>query len=116
MADRASFLRRAGPARRRAGRGRLGHKGGGTSVTVTDFSVLALAQGHEAVGEVPDVGLAVATEWGVLIPVLRSVAGLSLAEVAARREAAVARARSRRLGSADAAPAFATLSNLARPV
>jgi pyruvate dehydrogenase E2 component (dihydrolipoamide acetyltransferase) len=84
----------------------------GTSVTVTDFLVLALARAINALGEVPDVGLAVATEWGVLIPVLRSVAGLSLAEVATAREAAVSRARSRRLGSADAAPAFATLSNL----
>ena len=84
----------------------------GTPVTVTDFLLLALARAIDALGQVPDVGLAVATEWGVLIPVLRSVAGLSLAEVATLREAAVTRARSRRLGSADAAPVFATLSNL----
>jgi pyruvate dehydrogenase E2 component (dihydrolipoamide acetyltransferase) len=67
----------------------------GTAVTVTDFLALALAQALRAVGEVPDVGLAVATNWGVLIPVLRSLAG-----------------RNRRLASADAAPTFATLSNL----
>jgi pyruvate dehydrogenase E2 component (dihydrolipoamide acetyltransferase) len=84
----------------------------GTAVTITDFLVLALARGLEAVGEVPDVGLAVATDWGVLIPVLRSVAGRSVPEVAAARQAAVGRARNRRLDSADGAPTFATLSNL----
>ncbi len=53
-----------------------------------------------------------ATEWGVLIPVLPSVAGKPLADVAKQRESAVARARSRRLTSGDSAPVFATLSNL----
>jgi pyruvate dehydrogenase E2 component (dihydrolipoamide acetyltransferase) len=90
----------------------LAGKMAGQRLTVTDFLLSALAQALESVGEVADLGLAVATEWGVLIPVLPSVAGLSLPEVAARRQAAVTRARNRRLGSADAAPVFATLSNL----
>ena len=65
-----------------------------------------------ALGEPADLGLAVATDWGVLIPVLRSLAGRSLPDVAIVRQAAVGRARLRRLDSADAAPVFATLSNL----
>jgi pyruvate dehydrogenase E2 component (dihydrolipoamide acetyltransferase) len=87
-------------------------KAAGSSLTVTDFLLSALAQALESLGEVADLGLAVATEWGVLIPVLPSVAGLSLPEVATRRQAAVTRARNRRLASADSAPVFATLSNL----
>ena len=85
---------------------------GGVSVTVTDFLSLALARALAALGEPADVGLAVATDWGVLIPVLRSLAGRSLSDVAIVRQAAVGRARLRRLDSADAAPVFATLSNL----
>ncbi len=88
-------------------------KAGGTPVTITDFFSIALARALGNVGEAPDVGLAVATDWGVLIPVLRSLAGRSLADVAALRQAAVGRARSRRLEPADTAPVFATLSNLA---
>ena len=84
----------------------------GVSVTVTDFLSLALARALAALGEPADVGLAVATDWGVLIPVLRSLAGRSLSDVAIVRQAAVGRARLRRLDSADAAPVFATLSNL----
>jgi pyruvate dehydrogenase E2 component (dihydrolipoamide acetyltransferase) len=87
-------------------------KAGGTAVTITDFFSMALARALGSVGEAPDVGLAVATDWGVLIPVLRSLAGRSLADVAALRQAAVGRARSRRLEPADTAPVFATLSNL----
>ena len=81
-------------------------------MTATDFMILALADALESVGEASDLGLAVATEWGVLIPVLPSVAGKPLADVAKQRESAVARARSRRLTSGDSAPVFATLSNL----
>jgi pyruvate dehydrogenase E2 component (dihydrolipoamide acetyltransferase) len=84
----------------------------GTQATVTDFLVLALSSGLQDVGEQADVGLAVATDWGVLIPVLRSLSGAAIADVAALRQAAVSRARERRLSSADTAPAFATLSNL----
>ena len=84
----------------------------GTMVTVTDVLALALARALRDLGESPDIGLAVATEWGVLIPVLRSIVGCSLPEVGAVREAAVDRARGRRLNSGDAGPTFATLSNL----
>ena len=87
-------------------------KAAGVGLTVTDFLILALADALESVGEASDLGLAVATEWGVLIPVLPSVAGKPLADVAEQRESAVARARSRRLTSGDSAPVFATLSNL----
>jgi len=84
----------------------------GTPVTVTDFFAVALSRGLQELGEPADVGLAVATDWGVLIPVLRSLASLSMADVAAVRQAAVSRARERRLSSTDAGPVFATLSNL----
>jgi pyruvate dehydrogenase E2 component (dihydrolipoamide acetyltransferase) len=84
----------------------------GTAVTVTDFLILALARSLEALGEPPDIGLAVATEWGVLIPVLHPLSGRSVREVATLRTAAVNRARNRRLESADSATVFATLSNL----
>ena len=87
-------------------------KAAGVGLTATDFLILALADALESVGEVSNLGLAVATEWGVLIPVLPSVAGKPLADVAKQRESAVARARSRRLTSGDSAPVFATLSNL----
>ena len=87
-------------------------KAAGEGLTVTDFFLVALAQALESLGEISDIGLAVATKWGVLIPVVPSVASLSLPEVAKQREAAVTRARNRRLGSADVAPVFATLSNL----
>jgi pyruvate dehydrogenase E2 component (dihydrolipoamide acetyltransferase) len=84
----------------------------GTAVTVTDFLILALARSLDALGEPPDIGLAVATEWGVLIPVLHPLSGRSVREVTTLRTAAVNRARNRRLESADSATVFATLSNL----
>ncbi len=84
----------------------------GVEATATDFMLRAFAAALEQVGERPDVGLAVATEWGVLIPVVRGVTSRSLPELASLRRAAVDRARLRRLGSADAEPPFATLSNL----
>lgn len=84
----------------------------GSQATVTDYFLTALSRALTEVGEPGDVGLAVATEWGVLVPVLRSLDRCSLEGVAEVRKAAVDRARQRRLGSADAAPAFATLSNL----
>jgi pyruvate dehydrogenase E2 component (dihydrolipoamide acetyltransferase) len=87
-------------------------KSAGVGLTATDFLILALADALESVGEVSDLGLAVATEWGVLIPVIPSIAGKPLADVAKQRESAVSRARHRRLNSGDSAPVFATLSNL----
>jgi pyruvate dehydrogenase E2 component (dihydrolipoamide acetyltransferase) len=87
-------------------------KASGVGLTATDFLIRALADALESVGEASDMGLAVATEWGVLIPVIPSIAGKPLADVAKQRESAVSRARHRRLNSGDSAPVFATLSNL----
>jgi pyruvate dehydrogenase E2 component (dihydrolipoamide acetyltransferase) len=87
-------------------------KKAGKAVTVTDYLALALASALDKLGEPSDVGLAVATDWGVLIPVLRSLVGRSISEVATLREAAVTRARSRKLDPGDTRPVFATLSNL----
>jgi pyruvate/2-oxoglutarate dehydrogenase complex dihydrolipoamide acyltransferase (E2) component len=112
LADRAPLFRGKGCARRSLERRRAGDEGGGTQATVTDFFVLALSRGLHDLGEQSDVGLAVATDWGVLIPVLRSLDSASISDVAALRQAAVSRARERRLGSGDTAPVFATLSNL----
>lgn len=84
----------------------------GVAATVTDFLVLALSRALQVEGEQPDLGLAVATPWGVLIPVVGPLAGASLAEVARLREAAVARARARRMAASDSSPVFATMSNL----
>ena len=85
----------------------------GVNATLTDLMLSALAGALQDGGEESDVGLAVATEWGVLMPVLRRLGGKAIREVTAEREAAVARARARHLNPADmAGPPFATLSNL----
>jgi pyruvate dehydrogenase E2 component (dihydrolipoamide acetyltransferase) len=83
-------------------------------VTVTDLLLAALARAV-ATPEVPDpdLGLAVATDDGVLIPVIRGVAGLGLGDLAGERSRAVERARSGRLEAADLSSApVSTLSNL----
>jgi pyruvate dehydrogenase E2 component (dihydrolipoamide acetyltransferase) len=86
----------------------------GIGVTVTDLLLVALARAV-ATPEVPDpdIGLAVATGQGVLIPVVRGASSLGLGGLAEVRAHAVERARSGRLEAADltAAPA-STLSNL----
>ena len=84
----------------------------GAPATVTDFLLLGLSRALEAEGQQPEVGLAVATQWGVLIPVVGPLGGASLADVARLREGAVSRARARRMASQDGATVFATLSNL----
>ena len=83
--------------------------------TLTDLLLHALADGlretgHESPG---DVGLAVATPHGVVIPVVRRVLDSSPAELARSRADAVERALAGRLSSSDLelAPA-STLSNL----
>lgn len=83
-------------------------------VTVTDLLLAALARAV-ATPEAPDpdLGLAVATDDGVLIPVIRGVAGLGLGGLAGERARAVERARSGRLEAADLSSApVSTLSNL----
>jgi pyruvate dehydrogenase E2 component (dihydrolipoamide acetyltransferase) len=81
-------------------------------VTVTDYLLIALADALVSLGEAGDVGLAVATDAGVIIPVLRGIAGRPREEVTRMRRDAVDRARTRRLIADDATTPFATLSNL----
>jgi pyruvate dehydrogenase E2 component (dihydrolipoamide acetyltransferase) len=83
--------------------------------TLTDLLLVALALGQRDSGhggEV-DLGLAVATTHGVVIPVIRGVLALDPPELARARQAAVERARAGRLSEDDltARPA-STLSNL----
>lgn len=84
----------------------------GAPATVTDFLLLALSQALTAEGQEADVGLAVATQWGVLVPVVGPLKDATVADVVPLRQAAVERARSRRMSSRDSATVFATLSNL----
>jgi pyruvate dehydrogenase E2 component (dihydrolipoamide acetyltransferase) len=59
-----------------------------------------------------DIGLVVAVEGGMMIPVLADLGGRSLAEIARARRDAVQRVRTGRLIAADSAPASLSLSNL----
>jgi pyruvate dehydrogenase E2 component (dihydrolipoamide acetyltransferase) len=83
-------------------------------VTVTDLLLAALARAVATPAQPdPALGLAVATDGGVLIPVIRDVATLGLGRLAAERARAVERARSGRLEAADLnATPVSTLSNL----
>ncbi len=83
--------------------------------TLTDVLLRSLALGLQDWGHLgpDDVGLAVATEFGVVIPVVRGVLGLDSAGLARARKAAVDRARAGRLSPGDLAePPASTLSNL----
>jgi pyruvate dehydrogenase E2 component (dihydrolipoamide acetyltransferase) len=84
---------------------------GGVRVTVTDLLVRALGRSLARYGS-SDVGLAVATRHGVLLPVLPNVAGRKLAEIAALRHSAAERARNRRSTEEDGRTPLVTLSNL----
>jgi pyruvate dehydrogenase E2 component (dihydrolipoamide acetyltransferase) len=59
-----------------------------------------------------DVGLAVAIEDGLVVPVLHRADTLSLAEIAARREDMVSRAQASKLRPADIQGGVFTISNL----
>jgi pyruvate dehydrogenase E2 component (dihydrolipoamide acetyltransferase) len=59
-----------------------------------------------------NVGIAVAAPQGLVVPVLRAVERLSLAEVAAARADAVGRARDNKLTTEDFADGTFTISNL----
>jgi pyruvate dehydrogenase E2 component (dihydrolipoamide acetyltransferase) len=59
-----------------------------------------------------DIGLAVATDRGLLVPVLRGVNRMSLEEVAAERRTLVERARGGQLSMAEMQGATFTVSNL----
>lgn len=105
---------------------------GGIRPTFTDFLLQAMAdslgqspalldryvdQGGKparARGSSIDIGLVVSVAEGIMIPVVRDLAGKSLGAIAAARQAAVQRARSGRLSQADYQPAAISLSNLGR--
>jgi pyruvate dehydrogenase E2 component (dihydrolipoamide acetyltransferase) len=81
----------------------------------TDMLLRALAEALQENGaERPvDLGLAVATPDGVVVPVIQDVLGRSLAELAAARQAAVTRARTGRLAPEDLnVTPMSTLTNL----
>src|SRR5262249_13441328 len=59
-----------------------------------------------------NVGLAVATEQGLIVPVIRGAERLSLAEIAAARSDVVTRAREGRLQRSDLVDGTFTISNL----
>jgi pyruvate dehydrogenase E2 component (dihydrolipoamide acetyltransferase) len=104
----------------------------GTKPTLTDFLLRALGEsfavhprildrwdeenGHAGRMRVSsvDVGLVVAVADGVMLPVLRDLAGKSIHEIAQARHDAVQRARSGRLLQADLAPVSFSVSNLGR--
>jgi pyruvate dehydrogenase E2 component (dihydrolipoamide acetyltransferase) len=75
--------------------------------------VNATLQGEEIIvhGEA-NIGVAVALEDGLIVPVIKDAQGLDLAGIAARLEDLVGRARSGRLAPADVSGGTFTLSNL----
>jgi pyruvate dehydrogenase E2 component (dihydrolipoamide acetyltransferase) len=89
-------------------------RGNGLPATASDLLLRALALAVTAEAGTPgDLGLAVATPDGVVIPVVAGVPGLGPAALVAARAAAVTRAREGRLSARDlAAGAVASLSNL----
>jgi pyruvate dehydrogenase E2 component (dihydrolipoamide acetyltransferase) len=105
---------------------------GAQRITYTDLLLVALAR---ALGDVPelcgqlaedgsispgrttDINLAISTPAGVVAPLVRDVAALSVLGVARERERLVAAARGDGIESRDLAPGGCTLSNLgAHPV
>ncbi len=86
----------------------------GLPATTTDLLLHALATALAiSAGDAGDLGLAVATPDGVVIPVIAGVSGLGPTELVAARTAAVARARQGQLSASDlAARPLASLSNL----
>ncbi|MCB1503101.1 MAG: 2-oxo acid dehydrogenase subunit E2 [Bauldia sp.] len=104
----------------------------GVKLTLTDFFLQALADTLgsnpvmqqrfvEAAGRPAairhgaiDIGLVVAVEAGMMIPVIADLAGRSLTEIGIARRDAVQRVRSGRLNAGDGAPVPIALSNLSR--
>lgn len=86
-----------------------------SSVTLTDLLLRAQALAVADVDDPDDhgdLGLAVAGDHGVMIPVVRNVVGRTLAELVSERRAAVDRGRAGRLSQDDADLPASTLSNL----
>jgi pyruvate dehydrogenase E2 component (dihydrolipoamide acetyltransferase) len=106
---------------------RSGATASGHRFTYTDFLLVALAR---ALGDVPDlcgqaaedgsvsrsdtidINLAIATPAGVIAPLIRDVAALSVLGVARERERLVTAARAGTIESRDLAAGGSTLSNL----
>jgi pyruvate dehydrogenase E2 component (dihydrolipoamide acetyltransferase) len=86
----------------------------GITVTYTDLLLWALSRAvRDTAGGSGDLGLAVATPAGVMMPVVMGIPSLNPAELVAARSAAVRRGRQGTLNSADlAARPVASLSNL----
>lgn len=89
-------------------------RGGGLAATATDLLLRALALAVTAEADTTgDLGLAVATPDGVVIPVIADVPSLRPAALVAARAAAVTRARDGQLSARElAAGPVASLSNL----
>jgi pyruvate dehydrogenase E2 component (dihydrolipoamide acetyltransferase) len=99
---------------------------GGEAPSYTDIAVklVAIALGsHPTLGgrwegdrialpEAIHIGIAVDTEHGLLVPVIRSVPELTLAQVARRSRELIAAAHSRRIAAADLEGGVFTVSNL----
>jgi pyruvate dehydrogenase E2 component (dihydrolipoamide acetyltransferase) len=99
---------------------------GGTSVSVTDFIVAAAARAHVAVPEMNviwtpdavrsfhtvDIALAVATDTGLVTPVLRDVPAKTLSALAAASADLVTRARSGALRQHELEGGTLTVTNL----
>lgn len=86
----------------------------GIAVTYTDLLLRAMARAvRDTAGGHGDLGLAVATPAGVMMPVVPGIPSLEPAELVAARSAAVQRGRDGRLNRADlATEPVASLSNL----
>jgi pyruvate dehydrogenase E2 component (dihydrolipoamide acetyltransferase) len=94
--------------------------------TVTDVLLLATARALQAhpglnahfadeavtLHEAVNLGLAVATDAGLTVPVIHGVQSLSLTEIGERRKDVVTRARAGRLGMADIQGGTFSVSNL----
>jgi pyruvate dehydrogenase E2 component (dihydrolipoamide acetyltransferase) len=119
-------LQRELDARRLLGWQRLARERSGARITVTDVLVRVVAHAlaeHPALGLSWSadglvagggigIGLAVALDDGLVVPVIHDADGLGLAEICGRRQHLVARARERRLTPDDVRGGTFTISNL----
>lgn len=101
------------------------NQAGGPRLTLNDFIVAALGRAlldepaanrvwidHEMLQfDTSDVGVAVNTERGLFVPVVRDPGRQSLSEVAGQTRALVDRARAGRLGAAEMSGGAVTVSN-----
>lgn len=100
--------------------------GGGTRVSVNDMIVKAVGKAHTIVPELNvawngdsirhfdavDVAVAVATDYGLVTPVVRGVDRLTVTDVACITQDLISRAKDRRLKDAELAGGAVSISNL----